>query len=90
VKLLVLLVIVAACGCACYSTPPECQQLCERIEAWTKTCKAPVMTKETCNGNYTTDRARGATAMRCWNLLMEWTPNLETEFDCGKKPPALL
>jgi len=88
-KLVLIVAALALLGASCGRTPVECVQLCERINKWTVQCKAPLLSLETCKNSYRRTAGADATAVGCWNTLMEWTPNLVAELDCTKPPPKL-
>lgn len=85
VALLLLVLLLPACR----QTPAECTALCKRVEQWAVHCKKPVLTSGTCETYYSTNESMSSLAMHCWQMQIDWTPDLTAEFDCGKPPPTL-
>ncbi len=91
-KFVFLMAACAVLATACTDPAPECVQLCERVEKWTKACNAPILPIKACTARFTprNDAERNRDAMACWKQLVYWERDLSAEIDCSKMPPLIM
>lgn len=84
-KLISLCVLAFILLTSCGVTPPECVAYCERIEQWAEQCKKPKFSLASCKHHFECGGGNTCVgALRCWQMLLRWAPDMKAEFDCTK------